>query len=317
MPHHRARPYGWDVRAHRRSPLALAALANAAVKGIEPVGTTADDQPADDLDAALVEDTQTRRWVVRAPRTPMAAARLDAEARLLVLLQGCLPFAVPDVAGAAQLPGGGHAVVHRELSGTVLHPGQLVPGPGLTASLGRAVAAIHDLPLRVIEDSGLPVYDASEYRQRRLAEVDRAASTGKVPPRLLARWERALEEVGAWKFVPSPIHGDLAAESVLVEGDQVCGIIEWSEARVADPADDLAWVAVGADADALESVLEAYALGRRESPDPDLARRAQLAGELAVARWLMHGVVADDPDIVDDAVGMLTTLENAVADATW
>jgi len=28
-------------------------------------------------------------------------------------------------------------------------------------------------------------------------------------------------------------------------------------------------------------------------------------------------VVADDPDIVDDAVGMLTTLENAVADATW
>jgi hypothetical protein len=36
-------------------------------------------------------------------------------------------------------------------------------------------------------------------------------------------------------------------------------MLEWSEARVADPADDFAWLANGADAAALESVLEAYA----------------------------------------------------------
>ena len=300
-----------------RSPLALAALADAAVKGLEPVGAAEADSSTDDVDAANVIDTLQRRWLVRAPRTPMAAARLDAEARLLEALAGTLPFSVPEVAGTALLPGGGHAVVHRAMNGSPLQAGQLVPGPGLTASLGRAVAAIHDLPVQIIEDAGLPVYDASDYRQRRLAEVDRAAATGKVPTGLLSRWEQALEQVGAWKFVPAAIHGDLAAESVLVDGDRVTAIVDWSEARVADPADDFAWIAVGADEDALESVLEAYAMGRREAPDPDLARRARLGGELSVVRWLLHGVAAGEDDIVDDAVEMLTALDAAVAGRRW
>ncbi len=300
-----------------RSPLALAALADAAVKGLEPVGVRAAPTARDDVDAALLEHRLQRRRLDPAPRTPVAGARLDAEARLLRSLGGWLPFATPDVAGTATVPGGGHAVVSRAMTGTPLDPAALTPGPGLAAALGRAIAAIHDLPVRVVEEAGMPVYDADEYRQRRLSEVDRAAATGKVPPGLLGRWEKALEEVGAWKFVPCPVHGDLAPDSVLVDGDRISGVADWAEARVADPADDLAWLAVGADADALESVVEAYALGRREVPDAALARRARLSGELAVARWLLHGVAQDDDDVVGDAVVMLQTLEDGVAGSPW
>jgi aminoglycoside phosphotransferase (APT) family kinase protein len=111
------------------------------------------------------------------------------------------------------------------------------------------------------------------------------------------------------------VHGDLANENVLVEGDEVLAVQEWGEARVADPADDLAWLVTGAGAAAVESVLEAYALTRRQPPDRDLAKRAQLAGELALARWLLHGVSTDDQAIIEDAVLMLADLDATLTDA--
>lgn len=269
-----------------------------------------------EVDAAVVEDDLGRQWTVRAPRTPAAGARMDAESHLLTELSGWLPFAAPEICGTALLPEGGQAVVHRVIAGEPVDLSTLRPGPGLTAAVGRAIAAVHELPERLIENAGLPVYTAEDYRQRRLAEVDRAAATGHVPAALLGRWEKALEEAGAWRFVPCVVHGDLAGENVLVTDDEVVAVLEWGEARVADPADDLAWLVNGAGEQAVESVLEAYALARRQPPDRDLLRRARLAGELALARWLLHGVAIDDQDVVDDAVSMLTDLDATLTEAS-
>jgi aminoglycoside phosphotransferase (APT) family kinase protein len=291
----------------------LAALASAAVRGLRPVATRAHEVTGGDFDVAVVEDDERRSWVVRAPRRAAAGAGLESELRLLAALgdgSRCdLPFAVPRIAGSAPLPEGGRAVVYPFLAGSPLHPGELRPGPGLAAALGRALAALHDVPPDIVEDAGLPVYEAGEYRERRLAELDRAAGTGHVPARLLARWEKLLEDVGRWRFRPAVVHGDLVAEHVLVRDGEVTGMVDWAEAKVADPADDLAWVAVGADSEALDSVLEAYSVTRSDVPDRHLATRARLAGELALTRWLLHGVTTDDGSVVKDAVGMLRDLD--------
>jgi aminoglycoside phosphotransferase (APT) family kinase protein len=300
-----------------RSPLALAALACAAVRGLEPAAVAARTSHDPEVDAADVEDDLGRRWVVRVPRTPAAASRLDAEARLVAGLAGWLPFAVPEIAGRAPLADGTAAVVTRALAGDPLEPSVLEPGPGLAAALGRSIASLHDLPERVVEEAGLPVYTAEQYRRRRLAEVDRAATTGHVPAGLLTRWEKAIEEAGAWRFMPCVVHGDLARETVLTEHADVVGVLEWGEARVADPADDLAWVVAAAGEAATEAVLEAYAHTRRSPVDSDLPRRARLASELACARWLLHGVTADDSDVVDDAVTMLAELDASVDGHPW
>jgi len=112
--------------------------------------------------------------------------------------------------------------------------------------------------------------------------------------------------IDAWLSV----HGDLAAENVLVDGDRVSGVLGWGQTRVADPADDLAWLVATASPDAVESVLEAYAHTRRDAPDRDLLRRARLSGELAVARWLLHGTTTGDEEVVADADAMLAELED-------
>jgi len=299
-------------RVPHRSPLALAALADAAVRDLDPVAVRPGTEAVEDLDVAEVTDSRKRCWTVRAPRSPVAATRIEREIRLLAEVGDQLPFAVPRIAGTANLPGGGRAVVHPVVPGQALDLEALAPRASLTAALGRAVAAVHDLPLRLVEEAGLPVYSAEEHRTRHLAEVDRAASTGSVPVPLLARWERLLEEAGAWRFIPCVVHGDLAADNVLVDGEQVSGILDWGEVRIADPADDLGWLAVGAGTDVLSGIVKAYAKARRERPDGNLSRRARFTGELAMARWLLHGVAVDDATVVDDAVHMLTDLELAV-----
>ena len=153
------------------------------------------------------------------------------------------------------------------------------------------------------------MYDAGVYRERRQAEVDEAARTGLVPTTLLTRWEEMLEDVAMWRFHPTVVHGDLSTTHVLVADGAVAGVLDWGSAMVGDPADDLSWLLVAAPQDAVDSVLEAYMLRRTELSDPHLADRALLAGELALARWLLHGVRSGRQDVVDDAVQMLHDLE--------
>ncbi len=298
-----------------RSPRVLAALATAAVRGLDVVAAGPAEAGGADFDVAVVLGADHRRYVVRAPRRAAAAAALDTEVELLKGLVEPLPFAVPEVVGALALPDGGRCVVHPELPGTALDPATLRPGPGLAASLGAGLAALHRIDAAVFTEAGVPVYDAEEYRRRRLSELDRAAGTGHVPPRLLTRWEALMEEVTHWRFAATPVHGDLVGEHVRTDGTVLTGITGWVDAKIADPADDFAWLAVGADPDALESVLEAYAHALPEPPDPDLLLRARLAGELALARWLLLGLRLEDAEIVEDARRMLDELATH-ADAT-
>src|SRR5690606_14783787 len=139
-------------------------------------------------------------------------------------------------------------------------------------------------PGSVVRTAGLPDYDAESYRRRRLSEVDEAARTGHLPARLLRRWEHALEDVSLWRFPTTPVHGDLTEEHVLVDGRDVVGIIDWSEARVADPADDLAWLLAVTSPAACEAVINHYAQARTGTVDDAFDARATLASELAVAR---------------------------------
>lgn len=277
--------------------------------------------PGADFDVAVVIDSSRRRWVVRAPVRPAAGAALEAEVALLGRIaeqvdDGHLPFEVPRPVGFAHLPEGGRAVVHAEVPGGPLRLDSLIPGPGLAASLGRAIAALHQLPVELVESVGLPTYDAATYRERRLAEVDEAARTGKVPPTLLRRWESRLEDVALWRFQPTVVHGDLTAEHVLTDGRAITGLLGWGDAKVADPADDLAWLLVAAPQDAVESILEAYHLARTELTDAHLTERALLAGELALARWLLYGVRSGDQEVIADAVQMLSELDEHLAALT-
>jgi macrolide phosphotransferase len=294
------------------SALQLAALATAAVPGLVPV--TVDQPRADgmDYDVTVVTDDRQNRWVVRAPRRTAAAAALDAERCLLPLIARRLPVPVPAPVGREPSRPDDTCLVYPRLAGSPLEPARLTGGSALAIQVGQVLGALHEIDPRLLEEAGRPTYSAEQYRRRRLCDLDRAADSGRVPAALLARWEAELEDVARWRFASTPVHGDLAGDHVLVDENSISGLIDWGEACVADPADDLAWVALGAEAAGLDTVLEAYAMARSEAPDPHLLDRARLAGELALVRWLLGGLAAQDQEVVHRAGVALDDLAGRV-----
>lgn len=304
-----------------RTPTFLAAVASAGVPGLDPVSVEAlPSVPDQDYDVAFVQDTEHRRWVVRAPRSELAGARMDLTVTLLQLLARRLPFTVPAPRGFVELKGGGRAMIYPYLPGHNLAFDTLPPGAGPAAELGRALAALHNTDPRLFDEAGMPSYDTDSYRTRRLAELDRAAESGRVPTALLARWEHALEDVALWRFAPTPVHGDLTGDQVLAvfEDDsdastgRIRGITGWEDAKVADPADDFAALVDEADPATVETVLEAYAHARVERPDPNLLVRARLAAELTVLAQLMRADASDDTQAVEGLSSRLRRLDEEV-----
>ena len=305
----------------KRSPLALAALASAAVPDLDPVSVEqVRTEPTSRFDVAFVQDAEHRRWVIRCPRTPAASAQLEQSAALTHLVSRRLQLSVPVVRGWVALPEGGRAAVHAQISGRLLDLERLVPGPGLTASLGRAVASVHNLDPAVFEEAGTPSYEPEAYRTRRLADLDRAAATGRVPTGLLTRWERQLEDVGLWRYQPVPTIGGLGGERVLATEDDdqqlsVRGFVGWEDAQVADPADDLAAVVGSVDEETLDTFMEAYAHTRVHRPDRGLVRRARLVHEMSLVRSMMSAVATGDLDLAEEHAAALRRLDAEVADA--
>lgn len=306
-----------------RTPLALAALASAAVPGLDPVEVEGAVQVrGHQFEVAFITDTQHRRWVVRAPVTAAAGAQMDAAVSLLGMLSRRLPFSVPTPKGFVALEEGGRASVYTYLVGRPLDFGHLPAGPGIAAELGRALAALHNVDRALFDEAGLPSYDADTYRTRRLSDLDRAAATGHVPTGLLARWERSLEDVSLWRFAPTPTHGALTGAHVLAVFDddrdagtgRVRGLTGWEAAKVADPADDFAALVTSASHAAFDSVLEAYAHARVDRPDKHLERRARLAGELSLVSELLTAVGLADQNGVEACTAKMRALDSDITE---
>lgn len=272
---------------------------------------------AADFDSALLLDSEGKRWRVRSPRHAEASARLETE--FLVLraftpgIRAELPFLMPTVAGTVR-QGELSTFVYAHLAGRTRTVEELGAGtPALAREVGAALAAIHDLPHSLVSNADLPTYTPNEFRQRRLNELDQAATTGKIPPLLLRRWEHALEDVTLWRFNPSVVHGDLHEDNIMVDGERVTAVTGWTDLRIGDPADDMAWLVASNDQDFVDSVLAAYSSARRDTPDAHLLRRAALSAEFALAQYLVRGLAAGDTAMVAEGESMLALLADDVA----
>jgi len=295
------------------SAIELAAVASAAVPGLNVTAFAPEPDDAADFSSALLVDSENRRWRVRSPKHVEASARLETERQVLRAfapgIRAELPFLLPTVAGTVR-QGELITFVYSHIAGKAESVEEMASGgAALAMEIGAAIAAIHDLPQELVTNADLPSYTANEFRQRKLNELDQAATTGKIPPSLLRRWEHAMEDVALWRFNASVVHGDLHEDNILLEGTQVTAVMGWTDLRVGDPADDFAWLVAINNPEFVDTVVQAYSAARRESPDPHLLRRAALSAEFALAQWLVKGFAADSARMVADAEAMLATLE--------
>ncbi|GAB2740170.1 phosphotransferase [Sinomonas soli] len=296
----------------KRTPLELAAIATAAVPGLQPTAVAASPDDATDFDAALLETADGRAWRIRCPRGTEASARLETEMTVLrafdPAVRAELPFQMPAVAGTVRMDGL-TTCVYTNLTGAVRDLDSLASGSDrLAREIGTTLAAIHGLPQELVDSADLPSYTANGFRQRRLNELDQAATTGKIPAVLLRRWEQAMEDVTLWRFNPTVVHGDLHEDNLLIDDDRVTAVTGWTDLRIGDPADDIAWLVGSNEPRFIDAVLAAYHEARKEPVDPQLARRAALAAEFALAQYLVKALALGDREVARDAEAMLAEL---------
>lgn len=300
-----------------KSPLILAALAKDAVRHLDFVQVKSLNAGADGaFDTALLTATTGEHYVVRIANTQSAGTEQEVELQALRALgasgREALPFKITNLIGETKDDKGARALIFDFVYGSPINVGAVSGESELARNIGLAIAAIHKLPLTVVENAHLPEFQPEDILRARTAELDRFAATGKVPPALLSRWEAVLEDATLFRFQPTVVHGALNGDTVLEEdGRTVAGVLAWSSLKISDPAEDLAWI-LGSENDPFaDAVLAAY-VANRPGVDNSVRQRAVLYSEFERARWLMHGVNKGDQSIIDDAVEMLTTLAEDV-----
>ncbi|MFE3456604.1 phosphotransferase family protein [Nocardiopsis aegyptia] len=150
------------------------------------------------------------------------------------------------------------------------------------AAAGAAIRRLHEAPL--------PPWPG---RRRRgpdewAAELDRECAllvtNGVLPADLVTR-NRQVAEAALLPWTPVFTHGDLQIEHVFVDGDEVTGIIDWSEAGRGHALFDLATLTLGRE-ERLDDVIAGY----DTDVDLDVIRAWWSLRSLVGVRWLVeHG----------------------------
>lgn len=219
------------------------ALPGARVQAVRPLGqgwgAAAFRVPAEDGD-----------WVLRLPRprSTWAMPDLEREVRLLPLI-AARPFdvAVPrDARLLLDKDGTPIGALHRLVAGTPLAEARAPRGSARAAlceAIGRFLSVLHATPVREAKQHGARAVDL--WTHNYLPMITQALEV--LPPASRAWLQRQVadfEARGASRAAPRVlIHADVSGDHLLIdEAGRLCGVIDFADALMADPALDFAGV---------------------------------------------------------------------------
>ncbi len=141
--------------------------------------------------------------------------------------------------------------------------------------------------LRTLHDAPLPAWPSSR-ADASVSSLDTECqwlvSSGVLPVDLVTRNRKVAEPVFR-PWGPVFIHGDLQVTHVLIDGDRITGVLDWSEAGQGDALYDLAILTLGHE-ERLDDVLAGYGT----DVDRDVIRGWWSLRSLMAIRWLTdHG----------------------------
>ena len=151
--------------------------------------------------------------------------------------------------------------------------------PAVWTAAGAAVRRLHDAPL--------PPWPGRSLEEK-AASLDSECTwllANDVLPRELVTRNRRVAEAALRPWTPVFMHGDLQVAHVFVDGDEVTGVLDWSEAGQGDGMYDLASLTLG-HPEHLDEVLRGYG----DEVDVDVIRGWWSLRSLTAIRWLVeHG----------------------------
>lgn len=243
------------------------ALARAAATGLHlSAGGASVNEAGLDYRVVMADDAAGRRWVLRVPRRADVSDAMAAEARILDLVAPVLAadeVAVPDwrvrehdLIAYPALPGApgltlsdaGEPVWHRDSA-----------DPDYAVRLGRLLARLHSIAPHRAAAAGVEVRTPAQVRRAWADDVARVHEAFTVAPALAGRWQAWLDDDACWPGETVLTHGEIYPAHVLFDDDgAITGVLDWTTARVDDPARDLAAQYGAAGEEMLQATLAVY-----------------------------------------------------------
>ena len=164
------------------------------------------------------------------------------------------------------------------------------------AAAGAAARTLHDAPL-----PPWPGRSLDEIASELDGECEWLVTNGVLPANLVAR-NRRVAEAALRPWRPVFMHGDLQLTHVFVNGDEITGVIDWSEAGQGDALYDLAILTLGHQ-ERLGNVVAGYGT----DVDLDVIRAWWSLRSLQAGRWLIeHGFDPSSPGCEFDVLNQAT-----------
>lgn len=235
-------------------------------------------------------------WVFRFPKDERARKSLVSEARILSLVRQHVNMRVPYVERRDD-----DFAAHRLIPGVPLHRDEVLGQSehiqdGLADQLATFLRQLHDIPVRELEEQGIPVSDAA----RRHADWIRLYEgvEKELFPLMMAHvrdwvrrhFEPILENPMRMAHQPALVHGDLGPYHILYERTEqrINGVIDFGAGGLGDPAVDFACVLYFLGESVLRRMARFYP-GIRDAID----RARFWAGTLEL-QWALAGVRSKD-----------------------
>ncbi|HKT03083.1 MAG TPA: phosphotransferase [Rugosimonospora sp.] len=205
-------------------------------------------------------------------------ARTDIEVEAMAMAPVPTPeilWRKPPVLALAALPG--TALGHLGEPSTA--------SPAAWAAAGAAARTLHAAPL-----PPWPGRSLDEIASHLDGECEWLVANGVLPTDLVTR-NRQVSEAALRPWTPVFTHGDLQITHVFVDGDELTGVIDWSEAGRGDGLYDLASLTLGHE-EHLREVVAGYGTG----VDLDVIRAWWSLRSLLAVPWLVeHGFDPSSP----------------------
>lgn len=238
-------------------------------------------------------------WVLRIPRRDDVSAKIGDEARILRFVQPRLSVAVPDWRVTApdliaypSLPGTVGLTVN-DASEPVWH---FDPESATYArSCGRLLAELQAIDPAAATDAGLPRQEPAQVREEIWENLRRVEAEFTIADHLRRGWEEWLADDGLWPSAVAFTHGELyPAHLLLSDAAEIQSVLDWTTAKVGDPATDFAIHHASSTSEAFQQTIDAFTAAGGTVPER-LSERCVAIFAAGPLNYALYALVTGDP----------------------
>jgi len=219
-----------------------------------------------DFQVVFAADASGEPWVLRFPRREDVIPTAKKEKRILDLVISKISIQAPkwdvfsdELIAYKLLKGIPAGTIDPEKQAYVWEiNGKDVPD-NYHMTLGDAMAELHRINQTEVRAAGISIQTSEELKRSMIVRMEKVKAAFGISESLWDRWQRWLSNDKLWPKQTAFIHGDLHPGHILVDKEaRVTGLIDWTEARVDDPANDFVSHYMIFGEDALRKLIDSY-----------------------------------------------------------